>query len=282
MDAAAFNVNPENFQSEVVERSNSVPVLLLFWAEQVPPSLQTRQLLEGLVAQYQGKVLLGLCDVAQDQTLAQHLQVRGLPAMRVVHQGKIVEQLDGPAPEEQLRTLLDSLTQSPAEMIKAQLDQVIASGDFDLAVQMLQQAVNEEPGNQGYRVEFADVLVRKGDLEDARQVLASIPEETPERDRPQNRLEFAEEAAGMPAPGELEAQLQQQPEDLELIYQRCVVSAAAGQFEQALQDAMYILQNDRGFRDDIGRLTMIRIFAVLGKGNPLATSYRRKMFNFMH
>ena len=45
---------------------------------------------------------------------------------------------------------------------------------------------------------------------------------------------------------------------------------------------MEILRADREFRDDIGRLTMIRAFAMLGKGNDLATRYRRKMFNFMH
>ncbi|MEM9620666.1 MAG: tetratricopeptide repeat protein [Pseudomonadota bacterium] len=282
MESVVFNVSPENFQTEVVERSNSVPVLLLFWADQVPPSVQTKQQLEQLLGQYQGKALLGVCDVAQDQTLAQHLQVRGLPALRVVQQGKIVEQVDGPVDEQQMRMLLDTLTQSPAEQIKAQLQQIIAMGDFATAVQMLQQAVNEEPGNQAFRVELADVLVRKGDLEDARTVLASIPEDTDERDRPQNRLEFAEEAAGMEDLAQLQQQLGDAPDDLELIYQHCVQSVAAGEFEQGLQDAMRILSSDREFRDDIGRLTMIRIFAVLGKGNAMATQYRRKMFNFMH
>ena len=46
--------------------------------------------------------------------------------------------------------------------------------------------------------------------------------------------------------------------------------------------AMAILQQDREFRDDIGRTTMIRIFSLLGKGSDLAQRYRRKMFAFMH
>ena len=282
IEAASFTVTPENFQTDVVERSTNMPILLLFWADQVPPSLQAKQQLENLIAQYQGKAALGSCDVAQDQTLAQHLQVRGLPAIRVVHQGKIVEQLDGPVDDEQLKTVLDGLTQSPADMIKAQLDQVIASGDFETAVQMLQAAVNEEPNNQGVRVEFADVLIRKGDLEDARTVLASIAEDTEERDRPQNRLEFAEEAAGLGSLADIDAQLQADDDNLELVYQRCILQVCAENYQAALDDAMHILRTDREFRDDIGRLTMIRIFAVLGKGAELATKYRRKMFNYMH
>ncbi len=282
MEATSFTITPENFQTDVIERSQSMPILVLFWADQVPESAQFKQVLENLVGQYAGKIALGVSDVAQDQTLAQHLRVQGLPSIRVVHNGQIVNQLDGLADETQLRSMLDALTQSPTDMLKGQLDQILASGDFDTAVAMLQQAVNEEPGNQGFRVELADVLVRKGDLENARTVLASIPEETPERERPQNRLEFVEEGAGFPALADLEASVAATPDDLELKYQLAVQQIVAEQYEAGLQSAMDILLADRGFRDDIGRLTMIRAFAILGKGNDMATKYRRKMFNFMH
>ncbi|NKC01122.1 MAG: tetratricopeptide repeat protein [Pseudomonadales bacterium] len=278
----AVTITPDTFQTEVVEASQSQPVVLVFWAEQVPPSVQSRQVVEGLVGQFQGKVKLALSDVAEDQTMAQHLRVQGLPAVRVVHQGKIVEQIDGPVDEEQLRTLLDTLTQSPADLLKDQLDQIIASEDWETAMAMLQEAVNEEPNNMGFRVELADVLVRKGDLDDARTVLASVPEDTEDRDRPQNRLEFVEEAAGFDSIDSLRQQLETDPDSLEAKYQLSVQLLVAGQAEAGLEAAMDILRLDREFRDDIGRLTMIRAFAMLGKGHELSGKYRRKMFNFMH
>lgn len=282
MDPVSFNITPESFQSEVIERSNSMPVFVLFWADQVPPSVQTKQMLEGLMGQYAGKAMLALSDVSTDQTLAQHLRVQGLPSLRVVHQGQIVDQIDGPAEEEQLRTMLDTLTQSSTEALKGQLDHYIASQDYETAVAILQQSVNEEPSNQGFRVELADVLILKGDLDDARTVLASIPDDSEGRDRPQNRLEFVEEGAGFAQVDELQAQLGSDPDNLELKYQLCVQLVVANDCEGALVQAMDILSTDREFRDDIGRLTMIRIFALLGKGHELATAYRRKMFNFMH
>lgn len=282
MDTQVTHVTSESFQTDVIERSQNLPVLVLFWAEQVPPSVQTKDMVEGLVGQFQGKVGLALSDVSVDQTLAQHLRVQGLPSIRIVHQGKVVEQMDGPADETQLRTLLDGLTQSPAETIKLALEQVIASGDWDSAVNMLQQAVNEEPTNQGFRVELADVLVRKGDLEDARSVLADIVDDAPERERPQNRLEFVEEAAGMGTLEEVEANALANSGDLEARYQLAILLVVANRVEEGLEMAMDILRTDREFRDDIGRLTMIRVFTMLGKGDELATKYRRKMFNFMH
>jgi putative thioredoxin len=184
--------------------------------------------------------------------------------------------------EAQLRTVLDGLTQSSVEAMQGDLDQLMAAGDFAGAATVLQQSIHEEPNNQSLRVELADVLVRKGDLDDARTVLASIPEDTDGRSRPQNRLEFAEEAAGMDCLDDLQASVEANPDDLESRYALAVVQVVAANYEAALILCLDILRENREFRDDIGRLTMIRIFDVLGKGNELATKYRRKLFNAMH
>ena len=80
----------------------------------------------------------------------------------------------------------------------------------------------------------------------------------------------------------LQAKLEQSADDLEVKYQLAVQLVVAEAYEPALELAMDILRSDREFRDDIGRLTMIRIFDLLGKGHDLAGKYRRKMFNFMH
>ena len=278
----AVTVTVETFQTEVVDRSQSMPVVVLFWAEQVPPSVQTKALLETLLDQYAGKFALALSDVATDQNLAQRLQVPGLPCIRVVHKGQIVDQLDGPAEEQQLRAILDQHTQSLDDAIAGDLQQVLERGDFETATRLLQAAIEEEPNNQSLRVDLADVLVRKGDLEDARTVLASIKDDTAERQRPQTRLEFLEEAAGMPTPEELLNIVASDDADLEAKYQLAVRHVAAEEYEQALLVSLDILRADREFREDLGRTTMIRVFEVLGKGNELAGKYRRKMFNLMH
>ena len=278
----AVTVTVETFQTEVVDRSQSMPVVVLFWAEQVPPSVQTKALLETLLDQYAGKFALALSDVATDQNLAQRLQVPGLPCIRVVHKGQIVDQLDGPAEEQQLRAILDQHTQSLDDAIAVDLQQVLERGAFETATRLLQAAIEEEPNDQSLRVDLADLLVRKGDLEDARTVLASIKDDTAERQRPQTRSESLEEAAGMPTLEELLSIVASDDADLEAKYQLAVCHVAAEEYEQALLVSLDILRADREFREDLGRTTMIRVFEVLGKGNELAGKYRRKMFNLMH
>ena len=278
----AFNVKPDSFQADVVERSTTVPVVLLFWANQSPPSTDVKRQLEQLVGQYGGKVLLGLVDVAADPTLAQHLRVQALPSLRVIDKGQIVHQLEGPQPEQALRSLFDQLTMSAADVIKGQLSQYLEQKDFTSALRFLQQAIAEEPNNASFRIELADVLARQGDLDEARKALQTVPADAPERDRPETRLALADEAAALPPREQLLQKLTDAPDDIETQHQLAVVEAAAENYEAALESALKVLQTDRAYGDDIGRLTMIRIFTVLGKGNELANAYRRRMFNFMH
>ena len=279
---APIHVTVESFQTDVIDKSQSIPVVVLFWAEQIPLSVQGKALLEQLLTEYQGKFVLALSDVSIDQNLAQRLQVQGLPSIRVLHLGQMAEQIDGPADETQLRAILDGLTESAVDAIKGDLESMLASGDFASAIAVLQESIQEEPKNQSLRVELADALVRKGDLDDARTVLASIPEGTTELERPQNRLEFVEEVAAMDSLDALQQAISSTPDDLEIRYQLAIALIVAERYEDGLDSCMEILRGDREFREDIGRLTMIRVFNMLGKGNEIAGKYRRKMFNLMH
>ena len=116
-----FEIDPNTFQTDVIERSKQVPVVLLFWTDQVAPAVDTKAVLETLVAQYQGKFALGLSDVAKDQALAQQLRVQGIPSIRVIADGQIVEQMEGPQGEATLRALVDKLTMSSSDVLQDQL-----------------------------------------------------------------------------------------------------------------------------------------------------------------
>ena len=284
MAAAAnvFIVTPQSFQTEVVERSKKLPVVVLFWADQIPVAKEMRLTLERLAGQYGGKFALALVDVARDQSLAQSLRVQALPSVRVVQDGQLVEQMEGPQGEKALRALLDQLTMSSGDLLREQLKELLAARDFKAALSVLRRALQAEPNNAAFKVELADVLAMTGALDEARTTLATIPETTEGRDRPATRLQLMEEAAGMASARDIEAALARNDKDLEMRYQAAVRAAVTGEYETALEHAMTILRTDRKFRDDIGRLTMVRIFTLLGKGSELASRYRRNMFALMH
>lgn len=279
---SVFDIDLATFQADVIERSRQVPVVILFWTDQVAPAVETKAALERLAAQYQGKVALALSDIAKDQALAQQLRVQAIPSIRVIRDGQLAEQLDGPQGEAALRRMIDAMTQSPAEALKSQLAEYLAAEDFKSALAILRQAIEAEPGNVAFKVEWADVLLLQGDVKGARTVLATVPEETPERERPATRLALLEEAASH---GKLKAALaatEADDGDLEAHYKAAILLAAERRYADALEHAMAILRQDRTYRDELGRLTMIRIMALMAKGSDVAKQYRRRMFNFLH
>ena len=283
MDAPnVFEIDLRTFQADVIERSRQVPVVVVFWTDQVAPAVETKATLERLAAQYQGKFVLALSDIAQDQTLAQQLRVQAVPSIRVIKDGQLAEQMEGPQGERALRELIDALTQSPSEALQSQLADYLEAEDYDGALGVLQQAIGAEPNNVGFKVEWADVLLLQGDLAGARTVLATIAEDAPERERPAARLELLDEAAGMGDVATALAEVEQDDSNLEARYRAAVLLAAERRYEDALEQAMAILMQDRKFRDDAGRLTMVRIMSLMPKGSNVAKAYRRRMFNFLH
>lgn len=277
-----FEIELPSFQTDVVERSRQVPVVVLFWTSQVAPAVETKDALVRLAGQYQGKFALALSDLAKDQTLAQQLRVQAVPSIRVIKDGQLAEQMEGPQSENVLRQMIDGLTQSPAEALKSQLAAHLEASNFDGALAVLQEAIAHEPNNAGFKVEWADVLLRQGDIDGGRTVLATIPEDTPERERPANRLELLEEASELGTLDDALAATQADANNLDARYEAALLLALAGRYEEALEHAMVILQQDRGFRDDAGRKTMVRIMSLMEKGSDIAKRFRRRMFNFLH
>jgi putative thioredoxin len=275
------DVNVQNFQ-ELIEKSRETPVLLEFYAEGAEQSQPTAVMLNKLVNEYQGKFLLGRIDVQQNPQIAQQLGVRGLPTVKVIYQGQMVQDLEGPQEESSVREILDQITMSPVERIKSQIDLLLAEGRRSEAIGLLQQLIQEEPGNTAIQVELADLLIMDGRAADARQILAALPADTDGISKPINRLEFIDLAAEFGDVATLTAEVQANPDDLNKRYELAVVLVVDDQVEAALEQLLQMLQKDKEFSDELARKTMIRVFDLLGKGDPVATAYRRKMFAFLH
>ena len=89
-------------------------------------------------------------------------------------------------------------------------------------------------------------------------------------------------AAELPSLDELQTQLEANQDDLQLRCDLAIRLIVDDQAEAALEELLLVLKKDKSFEDELARKTMIRIFELLGKGDPTATAYRRKMFTFLH
>ncbi len=277
-----FEVSRENFQSEVIEASQNLPILLVFFAPQVPASRELAQSLRQLAQAYAGVFRLGLVDMSVDPGLAQPMRVQGLPSVRAVKGGSLAGALDGPQPEAELRRLIDGLTMSSNEILREQLGTYIEREDYANGVNLVQQALREEPNNPSFLVELADLLALDGKPVDARQVFDRIPEGTQGRSRVATRLELMSRASEFDDLATLRTEYEAAVENSKCRYQLAVKLAAMNRCEEALELGLALLISDREYGDDAGRKLMLEVFELLGKGSALAQRFRRRMFNFLH
>lgn len=275
-----IEVTVPTFQTEVLEASKQKPVLLEFYAEGAEQSAALAVTLRKLADEYQGKFLLARVDVQQNSQIVQQLGVRTLPTIKVIFQGQIAHEMEGQQEEVQLREMLDQLTMSPIEQIRAQITLLVSQGDRSGAIEMLQQAIAGEPANYGLHVELSDLLIMESRADEARQILSGLPPETEGIAKPQNRLKFIDRAAELPELAVLQSKVSEQ--DLQSQYDLAIRLIVDDQIEAALEALLVVLKKDKEFEEQIARKTMIEVFELLGKGDPTATAYRRKMFSFLH
>ena len=275
-------VSVQNFQTEVVEKSQQIPVFLEFYADGAEPSEQLAPILNKLATEFSEKIILARVDVQQNQQIVQQLAVRTLPTVKVIFQGQMAQDLEGPQEEATLREMIEQLTMSSVERIREQIKVYLAQGHRTEAIELLQQVISEEPHNHALQTELSDLLIMENRIDEAKLILASLPTDAEGISKPQNRVAFIELANELPPLAELLTAREANEDDLQLQYDTAVRLIADDQIEAALEGLLVMLKKDKSFDDELARKTMIKVFELLGKGDAMATAYRRKMFTFLH
>jgi putative thioredoxin len=163
----AIDVTDATFPTEVVERSNQVPVVVDLWAEWCGPCKTLGPILEQVIDETGGRVVLAKVDVDANRQTAAAFQVQGIPAVYALRDGKVVDGFVGAQPEANVREFVAGLLPTEAEDALAAL---VAVGD-ELS---LRQALGMEPGHEGAVVALAELLVRRGAEEDKAEALALL------------------------------------------------------------------------------------------------------------
>jgi len=275
-------ITAQNFQTDVVEKSQQVPVIMEFYAEGAAPSDELSKLLGVLIPSYQGKLFWARVNVQANQQLVQQLGVRGLPTLKVVKGGQLLDNLEGPQTQAALSALFDQLTMSEGDQIRAQIAEYLSIGDRESAMAMLREMMVQEPLNASLKTELCDLMIQANQIQEAEALLASLPNDAEGIEKAKSRLHFVQQVSELGTIETLEALAISHPDDQSHLYHFACALVAADQIEAGLQVLLDMLRRDKSWSEDKARQTMIRVFELLGKGDPMASTYRRKMFTLMH
>ncbi len=280
MSAHCIDVNEANFMQEVVEASRHVPVLVDFWAPWCGPCRSLGPILEKLAAEYQGRFRLAKVNSDENQALAGQFGVRGIPAVKAVVNGELVNEFTGALPESAVREFIDALLPSPAEPLRQEALAAQARGETDATRKLLLQAIRLDPEHEQARLDLVDVLLDAGDLAEAQRLLDEVAEVAKDRGRIDSlaaRLALAQGASDGADEAALRARLAADAADLTARLELAKLLALKQDHRGALDNLLEIVRRDRAFGEDIGRKTMLQIFSLLGPDSDLTRKYRSEL-----
>ncbi len=97
---SAANITEKNFEAEIIK--SAVPVLVDFWAEWCGPCKMISPIVDEIAKEYVGKLKVAKINVDDEQELAAKHNVMSIPTLMIFKNGKLVDQLVGALPKDQL------------------------------------------------------------------------------------------------------------------------------------------------------------------------------------
>jgi putative thioredoxin len=250
--AVVIDVTEATFQSEVLERSLTTPVIVDFWAEWCQPCKQLSPVLEKLAIEAGGAWVLAKVDVDANQRLAQMFRVQGIPMVFAIVGGQPVDAFSGVVPEPQLRQWLDAILKAggvemerPDDPRLIAADDALMVGDLDAAEQAYRKVLAESP---------ADAAAEAG--------LAHV--------------ELARRAAGVD-PNAALAQAQARPDDVAAQLLAADVEVLSGFADRAYTRLVDLVRRSSGEDRETVRRHLVSLFTVAGPDDPAVAAARRAL-----
>ena len=284
MNENIVEITYDNAQQYLIDESNKRPVLIDFWADWCAPCKALMPILEKVANEYAGELLLAKLNADVMQDICGQFGVRSLPTVVLMKDGQPVDAFQGAQPESEVRKFLEKYLPKPWDKALDRARELVAEEQPEDAVVLLRDAYKDSSQQADIALTLAQVCIQLNYLDEAKAILAAI--KLKDREALYNQLnaelELKEASARTPEIQELEARLNEDPDNLELAYELAVQFSQNNHHREALELLYVVLQTDRNFREGGAKKIYLDILATLGKGNPLAIEFQKKIFSLLY
>jgi putative thioredoxin len=276
------------FMADVVEMSQTTPVIVDFWAPWCGPCKTLGPMLEAAVTAAKGAVKMVKINVDEAQAIAGQLQIQSIPTVYAFYQGQPVDGFQGAQPESEIKAFVDRVVkagggEAPGEQLSEAVEaaeEMLAEGAASDAAQTFAAILGEDPNHAGAYGGMVRAHIAMDALDQAEALLNGAPIEiskSPELEAAHAQLELARQAADAGPVAELTQAVEANPDDSQARFDLAQALYATGDAEGAVDHLLTLFRKDREWNEEAAKTQLFTIFEALKPEDPVALNGRRKL-----
>jgi len=280
-----IDVTEETFNTDVVERSRTTPVIMDLWAEWCGPCKQLSPVLEKLAAEAGGQWILAKVDVDANPQLSAALQVQSIPMVVAVIGGQLVDGFLGAMPEGQVRQWIGQVLEA-AEKMGMQLSAPAGAVEDELdGAQDDTDARLPRDGGPEIPVAYADAraAMERGDLDGAAQAfeqeLAVNPAD-PVAKTGLAQVNLIRRVSSYDQ-AKVRRDAAEHPADVEAQARVADIDVATGRIEEAFNRLLGVVRRTSGEERDQARVHLVGLFELLPPNDPQVKKARSALSSLL-
>ena len=287
-----IDVITDNFMTDVIEQSKETPVIVDFWAPWCEPCKQLTPIIEKIIKEKNGKVILAKMNIDESPEVAQQLKIQSIPAVMAFNDGQPIDGFIGVQSEKNIIEFVNKISSlknsSTIEENISAGKKYMNEGDIETATLVFSEILKIEPDNISAKSLLARCLIKNDQLNDAEKIIDSLPvgaESNQDYISVRSELEIFKNAKNNPISDneeqELRNNINKQPENYQLRLDLSKILMAKGENEEAINQLLRIIEVNPKWNDGEARKQLIEIFNILGNENILVTEGRKKLSSML-
>lgn len=276
------------FMADVVEASQTTPIIVDFWAPWCGPCKTLVPQLEAAVTAAKGAVKMVKINVDEAQAIAGQLQIQSVPTVYAFWKGQPVDGFQGAVPQSEIIEFVDRVIkaaggEAPSDTLNDAVEaaeEMLTDGQADDAAQTFAAILGEDPMHAGAYGGMVRAHIALGDLDQAEGLLNGAPIEiskASELEAAHAQLELARQAADAGPVAELSAAVETNPDDLQARFDLAQALYANDDAEAAVDQLLELFKRDREWNGGAAKTQLFTIFDALKPNDSIALNGRRKL-----
>ena len=291
-NSAIIEVITENFMSDVIEKSKETPVIVDFWAPWCEPCKQLTPVIEKIIKEKNGNVILAKMNIDESPEIAQQLKIQSIPAVMAFNDGQPVDGFIGVQSEKNITEFINKI--SSLKNSSTIEDNIIAGkkyiddGDLETAALVFSEILKIEPENVSAKSLLARCILRSNQLDEAENIINNLPanaENNQDFISVRSEVEIFKNAKNNPMSDEQEEELRvnidKNPKNHQSRLDLAKLLLAKGENENAINELLKIIEFEPKWNEGEARKQLIEIFNILGNENILVIEGRKKLSSML-